>query len=188
MAIAQDHRNRFPRRSGDRARAVGAFLPELTKKAFQKYGFSTATLLTDWREVVGSELATYTRPERLKWQRAGVPVLAPDESGEQQRGATLVLRVESARALDVQYQTDQIKSRINAYFGYYAVGQIRLIQAPVAPLDRKGAHQEVVRSLARAKPASHDGSLAAALDRLGECVKADTLTRRKAMSSGPKTP
>jgi hypothetical protein len=35
------------------ARAVGAFLPRLTRKAFEKYGFSAATLLTDWPAIVG---------------------------------------------------------------------------------------------------------------------------------------
>ena len=46
-------------------------------------------------------------------------------------GATLVLRVDGARALDVQYKAGQIIERINAYFGYAAVAQLRIVQAPI---------------------------------------------------------
>ena len=58
-----------PRPAGNRVRAVGAFVPGLTRKSFEKYGFSTATLLTDWTVIVGAELAQFTLPERLKWPR-----------------------------------------------------------------------------------------------------------------------
>jgi hypothetical protein len=32
-------------------KAVGSFLPGLTRKAFEKYGFSTASLVTDWATI-----------------------------------------------------------------------------------------------------------------------------------------
>ncbi len=48
------------RSGGSRARVVGAFVPGLTRKSFEKYGFSTATLLTDWAIIVGKELAQFT--------------------------------------------------------------------------------------------------------------------------------
>jgi hypothetical protein len=55
------------------------------------------------------------------------------EAGQRGRpGATLILRVDGGRALDVEYQRRQILDRINAYFGYCAVAELRLLQAPVA--------------------------------------------------------
>lgn len=127
-----------------KGRAVGALVPKITRKVFEKFGFSTATLLTDWTTIVGAGLAEYTQPERLKWPRGfeGAPA-AEAETGRP--GATLMLRVEPARALDVQYKTRLICDRINAYFGYRAVAEIRLVQAP---LSRK----EAVSQPARAKP------------------------------------
>src|SRR5262245_45216734 len=61
-----------PKRAGGlfRIKAVGSFLPRLTQKAFEKYGFSAATLITDWPAIAGLELAAFTAPERLKWPRA----------------------------------------------------------------------------------------------------------------------
>ena len=51
------------------ARAVGTYVPKLTHKAFEKYGFAAAALITDWAMIVGKDIAGYTAPERLKWPR-----------------------------------------------------------------------------------------------------------------------
>ena len=114
-------------------KTVGSFVPGLTRKAFEKYGFSTASLVTDWAAIAGIELAAYTVPERLKWPRRPdqeADATAPAPKGRS--GATLVLRVDGARGLDVQYNARQIIERINAYFGYAAVAELRIVQAPVA--------------------------------------------------------
>ena len=52
-----------------KGRSVGTLVPKITQKVFEKFGFSTATLLTDWAVIVGRDLAVYTAPERLKWPR-----------------------------------------------------------------------------------------------------------------------
>ncbi|MFM9850280.1 MAG: DUF721 domain-containing protein [Hyphomicrobiaceae bacterium] len=148
---------------GVHARAVGSYIPSLTKSAFAKYGFSAATLLTDWKSIVGADLAQYTEPERLKWPvRAQVP--ASEDAEEQGRpGATLVLRVDAGRALDVQYRARQVVERINAYFGYRAVADLRLVQAAL----KKAAPPERVARTEPSKialPGVTDGALRAALE------------------------
>jgi hypothetical protein len=109
------------------AKAVGSFVPALTRKSFEKFGFSTATLITDWAGIAGAELARYSVPERLKWPRGR----GEEDCDEGRPGATLMLRVDPARALDVEYRSRQIIERINAYFGYRAVEAIRIVQAPL---------------------------------------------------------
>ncbi len=114
------------------ARTLGSFVPRLTRKAFEKYGFSTATMITDWATIVGPDFARYTAPERLKWPKS-VNAYAETEDAESGRpGAMLLLRVDGGRALDVQYKTRQIIERINAYFGYRAIADLRIIQGPIA--------------------------------------------------------
>ena len=110
-------------------KALGTFVPKLTQKSFQKFGFATAVLLTDWATIIGQDLARDTMPERLKWPRG-----EPNEAGDEiaRGGATLVLRVDPARALDISYKERQIVERINTYFGYRAVSELRIIQAPIA--------------------------------------------------------
>lgn len=118
-------------RNASRAKSVGAFVPGLTRKSFEKYGFSTATLLTDWTVIAGRELAAFTLPERLKWPR-NVDAYSDVDAGARGRpGATLILRVDGPRAIEIQYQTAQIMERINAHFGYRAVADVRFIQAPL---------------------------------------------------------
>jgi hypothetical protein len=110
-----------------RAKLVGEFVPGLMRPAFEKFGFSASTLLTDWEAIAGREMAAFTAPERLKWPRqAGDP-----DSVEQSRGATLILRVAGARALEVEQTRGRLIERINAAFGYRAVSEIRIIQAPL---------------------------------------------------------
>jgi hypothetical protein len=117
-----------------RARSVGEFLPALMRPAFEKYGFSSAAILTDWAALAGPELAAYTAPERLKWPRGN-----PDDGSSGPCGATLVLRVSGARALEVEHRRPQIIERLNASFGYRAVSEIRIVQAPLEKRDARPA-------------------------------------------------
>jgi hypothetical protein len=163
----------FARRNFSTAKAVGSFLPALTTKAFQKYGFSAATLIMDWPAIAGRELAQYAAPERLKWPRA-VEHAEDDEAGAPagRRGATVILRVDSARALNVQFGARQIIERINAYFGYAAVAELRVVQAPVAaPQTREGPRQPA-RPLTREVAGVADTRLREALGRLGGEIRA----------------
>lgn len=172
------------------AKAVGSFVPTLTKTAFQKFGFSTATLITDWARIAGAELAAYTMPDKLKWPRGAEGLAAEDDEG-MRRGATLTLRVDPARALDVEYRARQIMDRINSYFGYRAVETIRLVQAPVETKQTASAtKRETDRALAawaKSPPAAgqtpatgvaQDDPLLAALTRLEQGVRRDQASRR----------
>jgi hypothetical protein len=106
-------------------------VPKLTNKAFEKYGFAAAALITDWATIVGKDMAVYTAPERLKWPRGAGAVEDMDEADVGRPGATLIVRVEPARALDVQYRAQQLIERINGHFGYRAIGELRILQAPL---------------------------------------------------------
>lgn len=141
------------------ARTVGSFVPKLTQKAFEKYGFSTVALLTDWTAIAGRDLAAYTRPERIKWPR-NVAVREDVESGCQGRpGACLILRVDPARALDVQYSAAQLIERINGYFGYRAIADLRILQAPLDLVGKLPERSERPLSVRPASPAKGKASL-----------------------------
>ena len=156
-------------------KAVGSFLPALTRKAFEKYGFSTAALLTDWVAIAGRELAAYTAPERLTWPRGlKRPDAETGEPGSGRQGARLVLRVDGGRSLDVQHKAHQIIERINAYFGYAAVAELRIVQAPVGAEVPSAAlaPRPVTRPLVAEVAHIADAPLRAALARLGGEIKA----------------
>lgn len=149
------------------ARSVGAYVPRLTKAAFEKFGFSAVQLISEWPMIVGAELARFTAPERIVWpRRAGE---ASDEGTRRgaASAATLHLRVEPAKALDVQYGSALLIDRINAYFGYRAIGAVRLIQvapshpqkAPLRPAKPSAAEPSAALGL-------KDPALEAALQRM----------------------
>ena len=160
-------------------KAVGSFLPGLTRKAFEKYGFSAASLITDWPAIVGRELAASTAPERLKWPRQverGEDDSAPSGPASASRGrpgATLVLRVDGAHALTVQYGARQIIERINAYFGYAAVAELRIVQAPVGEgLPPARPERPRLEPLTAEVAGVADAGLRDALARLGAGIRA----------------
>jgi hypothetical protein len=173
-------------RAGIGMLAVGSFVAGLAGKAFAKYGFATAGLITEWPAIAGQDLALYTRPERLRWPpaaRDGVEG-APSQGGQRGRqGATLLLRVDAARGLDVQFRARQIIERINGYFGYAAIAELRILQGPIAtPAAAKARAPLKADANGAAQPAGEDptlpmlmrisdAGLRAALVRLGEGVR-----------------
>ncbi len=153
------------------AKAVGSFVPKLTRQAFEKYGFATATLVTDWAKIAGTDLACCAVPERLKWPRTTGAYEDVAEGAEGRPGATLVLRVDPARALDVEYRRRQIAERINAYFGYRAIAEVRIVQAPVEPAEKSSAPAPTAPPPLAAPAMPEADPLTRALARLEASVK-----------------
>jgi hypothetical protein len=120
-------------RSAPTARAVGNFLARLLDPVARARGFASTALLTEWPAIVGKDLAAFTMPDKLVWPRRA----EADGSGaapprRRPEGAILVLRVDGPRAIEVQHRTGAILDRVNTYFGYRAVAEMRFLQAPVA--------------------------------------------------------
>ena len=160
------------------AKTLGSFVPGLTRKAFEKFGFSAATLITDWPAIVGKDLAAQTYPDRLKWPRA--PEVRTEDAAPETKGrpgATLFLRVEGPRALEIEYKRAQIAERINAYFGYRAIADVRIVQAPLPkPKPPRGAR--ITPADKAPLPAVTDDGLRAALEKLGAGMRAKKRERK----------
>ncbi len=159
-----------------KARRRGAVaLTELVGKVLDpviaERGFAGADLVAAWPEIAGRAYADWTEPERIAWPRG--------EAGKEPRAGVLHLKVDGPRAIFVQHELPQIIERVNAFLGYAAIGQVRIVQKPVA--RRKNAKAPVVPPLAAAAEAELSSALAqvgddrlrAALDRLGRGVMAE---------------
>ena len=158
---------------GITARALGSYVPGLTRGAFEKHGFAAASLITEWARIVGPDLAAYTHPERLKWPKGpGKPSIAV-EGGAGRPAASLLLRVDPARALEAEYKAALIRDRVNTYFGYRAVTEVKILQAAPALHQPMPAVPSPVRSPGVKRvpvdvplPGVEDPGLALALGRL----------------------
>ncbi|MBS0233352.1 MAG: DUF721 domain-containing protein [Proteobacteria bacterium] len=153
------------------AKAVGAFIPKVTSAVFQKFGFHSAEIMASWTTIVGADIARMTRPESIKWPRRAKAATEPTDEGEASTGATLVIATDPAFALDISYRHKEIVDRINRYFGYRAVSQIKVHQTPqlekpvaVAATSAPGAPMERI--------AVAPGDLNSALEALGRSVAA----------------
>ena len=159
---------------GQFAKAVGAFVPKVTAAVFEKYGFHSAEIMSSWETIAGAEIARLTRPETIKWPRGARAPVDADEAGRS-AGATLVVACDPAFALEVSYRHKEIMDRINRYFGYRAVSQIKVHQVPRAQLA--GSASKTLQNTVGTRPATPSaaippGDIAAALEALGRSIAA----------------
>jgi hypothetical protein len=134
-------------------------------------GFAAADILVAWGDIVGERLAATTQPLKIEWQRrrpGADPTSRPDP-------ATLVVRVESAFALDVQHLAPVIVERVNAHYGWRCVGKLVLKQGPVRRAPGRPAPPAPLPEAERMRIADavagvDDEGLRGALDRLGHAV------------------
>ena len=134
-------------------------------------GFAAANVIAAWPEIVGERLAAFTQPLKIEWKRRGAN-LSPEARPEP---ATLVVRVESAFALEMQHLAPVVAERINAHYGWRCIGRIVLKQgrvqreAPRRPPEPAATEAERRRVEAAVAPVA-DNALRVALDRLGRAV------------------
>jgi hypothetical protein len=149
------------------SKPLSALLAGVFNDAFKKQGFASRELVTRWSEIVGADIAAYAEPLKIQWQR---PV-----EGQPEIPATLILRVEGPRALEIQHSSTVILERVNRFFGWSAVGKIALRQAPLSrPARRKTKKppsEAAVAEEARDLDTVDDDNLRTALARLGASIK-----------------
>jgi hypothetical protein len=158
-----------------RPRPLAEFIETCLGPSLAAQGFAAADVIVAWPEIVGERLAEFTQPLKIAWRRRS-PV--DDPGGARPEPATLVVRVESAFALEMQHLAPIVIERVNAHYGWRCVGRIVLKQGPVrrvaserpAPVEASTADRERVG--AAVTPIA-DQSLKAALDRLGQAILAD---------------
>jgi hypothetical protein len=149
-----------------RLRPLSDLLHKTLAQAFAKQGFASTDIVTRWTEIVGGEIADHSEPEKIQWPRMRFAQVA--------QPGTLVLRVEGPTALEIQQLSDVILERVNRFFGWEAVGAIRLRQAPLRRKLRPPPFLPDPESTARIKAGLgdiRDEKLRDALARLAASIK-----------------
>lgn len=81
-------------------------------------------LLESWPEIVGPDIAAVSQPQKIIWPRraheddAFVP-------------ATLLVACEGFSAMKLQHESGEVIERINVFFGFSAIGRLKIEQKPV---------------------------------------------------------
>lgn len=87
---------------------------KVIKPIMTKNGISHFELLENWSDIVGSDIASSTRPIKV----SGMNYKKPTQKTQKNPTKTLHLLVKQAFALDIQYYIPQIIERVNQYYGY----------------------------------------------------------------------
>jgi len=111
---------RQPERArGGEARMIGDLMPAIGRTAFRRFGFVQSSVVTRWPEIIGAAHARNCAPESIRF-----PV------GEKSEG-TLHLVVSPGHAPIIQHVIPEIIDRVNRFFGYRAVANVRMRQGAV---------------------------------------------------------
>jgi hypothetical protein len=171
------------RNKGPWSRPLADLVGAVIDPVLARQGFSQSDLILYWDEIAGERLAAMSQPIKLQWPKrpdwSRAPESRRDRSGghERQDSATLVVRVESGFALEMQHLSGALIDRVNAHLGWRCVGRITLKQGPV---ERRRAGRavklapdaEIERAAEMIVTGIEDAPLRSALLRLGASVLA----------------
>ena len=91
---------------------VGNSLPKSLNKILKKGGHNYSSIINNWVELVGKKTSDICYPKSIKTNR------------ELENGI-LVLNVSHGNQLDVEYSKKDIIDKINSFFGYQFIKQIK---------------------------------------------------------------
>ncbi len=93
----------------------------------RRQGFGQSGLVLFWDDIVGQRLAAMSQPVKVSWPARQID--RAEENGP--APATLIVRVETGFALELQHLAPIVIERVNAHFGWRCVSRLLLKQGPV---------------------------------------------------------
>ena len=94
-------------------RPFGNTLPRGVKGILKKSGYNYSEIISKWNLLVGKDISNYCYPKSIKMTR-------------ENKNGTLILSVERGNEINVEYSKKEIINKINSYFGYKLINEIRL--------------------------------------------------------------
>ena len=94
-------------------RPFGNTLPRGIKGILKKSGYNYSEIISKWNMLVGKDISSCSYPKSIKLTKG-------DTNG------LLVLAVKRGNEITVEYSKKEIINKINGYFGYRLINEIRL--------------------------------------------------------------
>ncbi len=94
-------------------RSFGNSLPRSVKGILKKNGYNYSEIISKWNSLVGKDISKSCFPRSIKMSR-------------ENKNGTLILYVERGNEIIAEYSKKEIMNKINSYFGYKLIDQIRL--------------------------------------------------------------
>ena len=108
-------------------KTVGKSLPRGLKTILKKGGHNYSSMINNWVNLVGKKISDVAYPKSIK-------------TGKELRNGILILNVNHGDQLFVEYSKKDIIDKINAFFGYQFIKEVRLILIK-RKTDKKEKHK-----------------------------------------------
>ena len=94
-------------------RSFGSTLPRSVRGILKKNGYNYSEIISKWNTLVGKDISSCSYPKSIKMTKG-------DANG------TLFLAVKRGDEVTIEYSKKEIINKINSYFGYHLINEIRL--------------------------------------------------------------
>ena len=94
-------------------RLFGNTLPRGIKGILKKNGYNYSEIVGKWNTIINRDISKFCYPKSIKISK-------------NKTAGTLILTVKRGNELDVEYSKNNIIEKINSYFGYKFIENIRL--------------------------------------------------------------
>ena len=88
-------------------------IPKTLKKHLRKGGYNYSNIVDNWTKMVSKKIYDACYPITVKM-------------GKEMKDGTLVLNVIHGKEMEVEYEKNEIKDKINSFFGYNCISHITL--------------------------------------------------------------
>ena len=94
-------------------RSFGNTLPRSVKGILKKNGYNYSEIVSKWNLLVDKEISDCCYPKSIKMSKAN-------------NNGVLILAVQRGNEINVEYSKKNIINKINSYFGYNLINEIKL--------------------------------------------------------------
>ena len=94
-------------------RPFGNTLPRGIRGILRKNGYNYSEIITKWKILIEKDISNFSYPISIKMSKKGL-------------GAVLLIGVERGNEITLEYSKKNIISKINSYFGYNFISEIKL--------------------------------------------------------------
>jgi len=94
-------------------RPFGNTLPRGVKGILKKNGYNYSEIISKWNMLVGKDISSCSYPKSIKMKEG-------DSNG------TLILAIRRGDEINIEYSKKDIINKINSYFGYKLINEIKL--------------------------------------------------------------
>jgi len=143
-------------------RPFGNTLPRGLKGILKKNGYNYSEIISKWNMLVGKDISDCAYPKSIKMKKG-------DTNG------TLVLAIKRGDEINIEYSKRKIIDKINGYFGYKLINEIKLqtFNSEIEKAKNKNNLEKVSKNLQEKIKQIKSESIKNSLSQLLQAIKND---------------